>query len=257
MLLSKISKFAACFGSAAVLVSSQSLLAQDMVPCHECRMKRLPKANELPLYDKKEDLTVEYDSKSTLPLISEISSVRKQVFQYASYIQMFQDKAVNVYETGVAHSKSTFDYLKDEENKVQRIIIIASGGLVGLIYGRKGGIFKKILYTSIGTGAVFSVFYPSISKEYAVTGWNTAKFHVNNAVVKYGGYDTDKMVEETNAKIEYIKSVMQFEKLMTTLNEMFYKNKDKLSKKETDDKAAGTEESTKSNEDMYTTRTAN
>lgn len=39
------------------------------------------------------------------------------------------------------------------------------------------------------------------------------------------------MVEETNAKIEYIKSVMQFEKLMTTLNEMFYKNKDKLSKK--------------------------
>lgn len=36
----------------------------------------------------------------------------------------------------------TFDYLNDEENKVQRILFIACGGLFGLVLARKGT--KKI-----------------------------------------------------------------------------------------------------------------
>lgn len=50
-----------------------------------------------------------------------------------------------------------------------------------------GGIIKKVFYTSLGTGAVFYIFYPSISKEYALAGWNASKGQINNALTKYGG----------------------------------------------------------------------
>ena len=247
MLFSKVTKVVAGFGSAALILSSQKLQAKDLVACHDCHMKRLPKAKELPVY-KKDEYVTEYDEKSTLPLISEISTVRKKLFEYATYVTMVQEKAVHIYETGVAHSKNTFDYLKDEENKVQRILIIASGGLVGLLFARKRGIFKKVLYTSLGTGITFSAFYPSISKEYALIGWNASKDQINFVLTKYGGYDTDKIAKEANAQLEYVKSTMKFESLLNTVSEKFYKRSEVS--KEVENKS----KEDNSNQDMYTTR---
>lgn len=43
---------------------------------------------QLPIYDKDDDYVSEYDEKSKLPLISEISVARKKVFEYASYLNV-------------------------------------------------------------------------------------------------------------------------------------------------------------------------
>lgn len=247
-MFSKVAKVMACFGSTALIMSSQNVQAKELVACHDCHMKRLPKARELPIYDKKdEDYICEYDGKSTLPLISEISVARKKVFEYGSYVNMIQEQAVHMYETGVAHSKGTFDYLKTEENKVQRVLVIAFGGLVGLSFARKRGIFKKIFYTSLGTGAIFYVFYPSISKEYALAGWKISKDQINTLLTKYGGYNTDKIAEDANERIEYVKSLMKFESAMKILNEKFYKKDKELKDSKSGDAADN-------NKDMYTTR---
>lgn len=50
-----------------------------------------------------------------------------------------------------------------------------------------GGIIKKVFYTSLGTGAVFYVFYPSVSTEYALAGWNASKGQINSVLANYGG----------------------------------------------------------------------
>jgi len=248
MILTKITKVVSGLGGALLILSYPNVQARELISCHDCRMKRLPKAKELPLYDKTDDYVSEYDENSSLPLISQISTVRKEVFKYASYINVAQEQAVHFYETGVAHSKSTFDYLKEEENKVQRILIIISGGLAGLLIARKRGIFKKVLYTSFGTGITFSAFYPAISKKYIITGWNTSKEQLDDILSKYGGYDTSKFSEEVNKAVESVKSTMMLENLTKLLNENFYKKKEPKKDNES--------EATQSNQDMYTTRQA-
>ncbi|GFT97214.1 MICOS complex subunit [Nephila pilipes] len=228
MILSKVISV----GTVAVTYSlSNSLKAKVLVDCHECNLKRLPKAKELPLYEKDEDnFTVEYDEQLKIPLISEISGLRVQVSGVASYLNTFKDQAVHIYETGIAHSQSTYDYIISEENRIPRILAIFSGGLLGIIFARRGGYIKKAFYGSIGSGLVCTAFYPSQSKEYFIDGFEFTKHHVSEALEKYGGYDTQKLAEKTNEKIEYVKNTLNIEDLSKTMTEWFEKNKDAVSK---------------------------
>ncbi|GIX77648.1 MICOS complex subunit [Caerostris extrusa] len=198
----------ACISSIAVMYSiSNKLGAKAMVDCHDCNVKRLPKAKELPLYVKDdENLTIEYNEHSKLPLISEISSLRVQVSGVASYLNVFKEQAVHIYETGLAHTQSTYDYIISEENKIPRILAIFSGGLLGIIFARKGGYIKKAFYGTAGSGVVCTAFYPTQS------------------------YDTQKLAEKTNEKIEYVKSTLKIEGLSNKLKELFDKNKETVSK---------------------------
>ncbi|XP_055926208.1 uncharacterized protein LOC129958064 isoform X1 [Argiope bruennichi] len=232
MILSKVINAGACIGSVTALYSvSHNVTAKAMVDCHECNMKRLPKARELPLYDKNdEDFTVEYDEKSKMPLINEISVVRVQLSGIASYLNVVKDQAVHIYETGVAHSKGTYDYIISEENKIPRILAIFSGGLLGIIFARKGGYFKKTLYFTVGSGLVCTAFYPAESKDYFVNGFEFTKHHTFNALEKYAGYDAQKLTEKTNEKIDYVKNTLKVEGLTNTLKEWFEKNKETVSK---------------------------
>ncbi|GFY55393.1 MICOS complex subunit [Trichonephila inaurata madagascariensis] len=226
-----LSKIITC-GTIAVTYSlSNSLKAKVLVDCHDCNMKRLPKARELPLYEKdEENFTVEYDEQSKLPLTSEISGLRVQVSGIASYLNTFKEQAVHIYETGVAHSQSTYDYITSKENRIPRILAIFSGGLLGIIFARKGGYIKKTFYGSIGSGLVCTAFYPSESKEYFVTSFEFTKHHVSEALEKYGGYDAQKLAEKTNEKIEYVKNTLNIEDLSKTMKEWLEKNKETVSK---------------------------
>lgn len=55
-------------------------------------------------------------------------------------------------------SVATVDYITDEENVLPRAGAITIGGLAGLIIGarKKGGFFKKVLYTSTGVVGEYS-----------------------------------------------------------------------------------------------------
>lgn len=228
MTLSKI----ITFGTVAATYSfSNSLKAKVLVDCHECNMKRLPKARELPLYEKdEENYTVEYDEQLKIPLTSEISGIRVQVSGIASYLNTFKEQAVHIYETGIAHSQSTYDYIISEENRIPRILAIFSGGLLGIIFARKGGYFKKAFYGTVGSGIVCTAFYPSESMDYFIDGFEFTKHHVSEALEKYGGYDTQKLAEKTNEKIEYVKNTLNIEDLSKTMKEWFEKNKETVSK---------------------------
>jgi MICOS complex subunit MIC27 len=59
------------------------------------------------------------------------------------------------------------DYLNEPDNTIPRAGAIAVGGLAGLIFGVRGGFFRKLIYTSIGAGGVASVCYPKEAEVYA------------------------------------------------------------------------------------------
>jgi MICOS complex subunit MIC27 len=40
------------------------------------------------------------------------------------------------------------DYLRQEENNIPRVGAVAMAGMAGLIFGLRGGFFKKLIYTS-------------------------------------------------------------------------------------------------------------
>jgi len=79
-----------------------------------------------------------------------------------------QTKQLNhIVETGVAHTQSSVDYLREPNNLAQRSGAIAAGGVTGLVFAIRGGFIKKLLYASIGAGAVASVCYPTQAEHYA------------------------------------------------------------------------------------------
>lgn len=84
--------------------------------------------------------------------------------KYRSDLGQLQDKI----DIGVAHASckklidgkknveiylfnlhaATLDFLRQEENAIPRVGAVAVGGLAGLIFGLRGGFFKKLIYTS-------------------------------------------------------------------------------------------------------------
>ncbi|KAG8188970.1 hypothetical protein JTE90_010062 [Oedothorax gibbosus] len=233
MFVSKVPSIGACVGSIATIYSLSNSVKAEESACHDCKRlgKRLPKARELPIYCKKEDdVVIEYDKKSELPLLNEISVVRMQISGVLTYLDVFKEKAVHVYETGIAHSQSSLDYMTSEENQIPRIITITSAGLLGILLARKGGYFKKAFYGSIGSGIAFSAFYPSTAKEYFSSAFDYTKHHTTNALEQYGGYDAKKISEDASQQIEVIKKTLMLEGVTNKMKEWFEANKEKASK---------------------------
>ncbi len=56
--------------------------------------------------------------------------------------------------------------MKEEENVLPRSGAIALGGLTGLVFGIRGGFFKRLIYTTVGAGGMASLCYPKEAEEY-------------------------------------------------------------------------------------------
>lgn len=59
------------------------------------------------------------------------------------------------------------DYLRNEDNTLPKAGAIGIGGLTGLIFGLRGGFFKKTLYATTGTLGMAAVCYPKEAAEYS------------------------------------------------------------------------------------------
>ncbi|ALC45351.1 CG5903 [Drosophila busckii] len=69
------------------------------------------------------------------------------------------------YETAKAHTQRSIDILNEPQNSLHRSGAIVVGGLAGFIFAARGGFIKKVVYTSIGAGAVASLCYPRQAEE--------------------------------------------------------------------------------------------
>ncbi|KAK8395647.1 hypothetical protein O3P69_005632 [Scylla paramamosain] len=147
---------------------------------------RMVRPSDLPIYEEPEDvLDFEYHGRERTALEEGVGVVRQQVEGVLEATRSTRERAVHIYETGKAHSMATVDYLTDEENMLPRAGAITVGGLAGLVLGarKRGGFFKKVLYTSTGVITAASLCYPrhayaisqqlySGAKTYGAIGYN-------------------------------------------------------------------------------------
>ncbi|XP_050083968.1 MICOS complex subunit MIC27 [Anopheles aquasalis] len=186
-------------GAAAVVSSDQP---QKPKPVEN---KMLCKPSELPLYRPlNQKIACEChqrktDGKSTGPvgaIEDGFRVVRLQVQDASKLVTDQKKQIVNLYEDGKKQTKFIHDYLNQEDNTMPRVGAIAIGGLAGLIFGLRGGFFKRLIYTSIGAGGVASVCYPQEAEMYAQHGLVEAKkFATIGYNFVYGVKPGDKQLE--------------------------------------------------------------
>ncbi|KFB37001.1 hypothetical protein ZHAS_00004176 [Anopheles sinensis] len=125
-----------------------------------------------------------------------IRTVRIQVQETSKLVTDQKKQLVDLYEEGKKQTKFVHDYLHQEDNTMPRVGAIAIGGLAGLIFGLRGGFFKRLIYTSVGSGAVASVCYPQEAEMYAQHGLVEAKkFATIGYNFVYGVKPGDKQLE--------------------------------------------------------------
>lgn len=66
-------------------------------------------------------------------------------------------------------------YLRHRAPDEVRYGFMAGGGLLGLIYGIRRGMIRKLFYATIGTATAASIIYPKEAKGYALIAFCTAK----------------------------------------------------------------------------------
>lgn len=68
------------------------------------------------------------------------------------------------------------DYLgKEDSDQTHKAGAIAIGGLTGLIFGLRGGFFRRVLFTSAGALGMASICYPNEAAEYSEYALEEAK----------------------------------------------------------------------------------
>ncbi|KAJ8934636.1 hypothetical protein NQ314_013235 [Rhamnusium bicolor] len=73
------------------------------------------------------------------------------------------------------------NYLQEENNTMPKAGAIGIGALAGLIFGLRGGIFKKTLYATTGALGMGAICYPREAAEYSQVGLGEAKKYLTIA----------------------------------------------------------------------------
>ncbi|XP_034182890.1 MICOS complex subunit 26/27 isoform X3 [Osmia lignaria lignaria] len=132
-------------------------------PCNtETQAKKLVKPSELPIY------SVDDGYNKQMPCIGYPSIVEENIRKVRETIQevkvTFNNISYNVAST-VDQFRFIIDYLQDEANLMPRIGAVGIGGLSGLVLGLRGGMFKRLLYTTTGAGIIGCICFPKEAKQ--------------------------------------------------------------------------------------------
>lgn len=83
--------------------------------------------------------------------------------------------ANEIYSLFLIHFVDLISYLQQEDNTTPKYGAIAVGGLAGLIFGLRGGFFKRTIYASAGALGMAALCYPKEAAEYSRIGITEAK----------------------------------------------------------------------------------
>ncbi|KAM7359945.1 MICOS complex subunit 26/27 isoform 1-T5 [Cochliomyia hominivorax] len=152
--------------SAATPDTNKQELVNDLVH-YQCKASDLPLYAPLHSYNKPQKkchATVKSPTRDAIE--SGVRVVRREVqtgyHLLAKQKETFEDYVHQAKE----HTQSTIDYLNQPHNLMPRTGAIAIGGLSGFIFAARGGFIKKVLYTTIGAGAVASLCYPRQAEQF-------------------------------------------------------------------------------------------
>ncbi|XP_071856372.1 MICOS complex subunit 26/27 [Bombus fervidus] len=195
-----------CGLCAAVPAMKPPTSPDDTTPCsNETQGKKLIKPSELPIYSiddgySKQMPCIEYPS-----IVEE--NIRK-VRQTVREIKVTLDRVSHDVSSTFENLKFAIDYLQDEANIMPRIGAVGIGGLSGLIFSLRGGILKRLFYTTTGASIVGCICFPKEAKQ----ALNTAEHYGNISYnFVYGVKPGDNKKEISVNEFPLLKSVLESE----------------------------------------------
>ncbi|XP_031367967.1 uncharacterized protein LOC102675653 isoform X2 [Apis dorsata] len=195
-----------CGLCAAVPAMKPPIPEEHPAPCsNEIQGKKLIKPSELPIYSIDDGYTKQ------MPCIQYPSIVEdniRKIRQTVGEIKLTIDKISRDISSSLESLKFISDYLQDQANLMPRIGAVGVGGLSGLILSLRGGIFKRLIYTTTGAAIVGCVCFPKETKETV----NTME-HYGNVSYNfiYGVKPGDNKKEISFNEFPLVKSVLESE----------------------------------------------
>lgn len=178
------------------------------------------KYSELPIYEAPHAEYGEYiQSKSKVPEDSYIKSVlQTPVKAVREQVQFVWEQTESVKHTVQDHYSELQDrsgwivqYLREEANKEARYGAVAIGGLTGFIFGLRGGIFRRLLYTGLGTTGMGLVCFPEETKDLIKSNGALTKQYINIAYnFLYGVKPGDPQLEVKFPELSFPKDFSEF-----------------------------------------------
>ena len=132
----------------------------------------------------------------------------RKVRQTVREIKVTLDKVSHDVSSTFENLKFAVDYLQDEANIMPRIGAVGIGGLSGLIFSLRGGILKRLFYTTTGASIVGCICFPKEAKQ----ALNTVEHYGNISYnFIYGVKPGDNKKEISVNEFPLLKSVLESE----------------------------------------------
>ncbi|XP_073829440.1 MICOS complex subunit MIC27-like [Musca autumnalis] len=153
---------------AAVAVQQAAEPKQDDKTHYQCKPSELPLYAPLHSFDApKRSPHPPKESELRSAIESGVRAVRTEIQAGYKVLEKQTDSVNDYIHTAKEHTQSTIDYLNQPHNVMPRTGAIAMGGLSGFIFAARGGFFKKVIYTTVGAGAIASLCYPRQAEQFA------------------------------------------------------------------------------------------
>lgn len=151
----------------------------------ECDPNRaLVRPCDLPLYgdDKQCSHCVKKKALSDLPedkgmLEETITCARKELWLLMDQAKVIKGEVAEGLSYAINSANDGLQFLRKEENFVPRMGAIGVGGLAGFIYSLRKGRFRRMLYTTLGAGAMAALCYPREAQEYSRLVYDQARMY--------------------------------------------------------------------------------
>ncbi|XP_038052084.1 MICOS complex subunit MIC27-like [Patiria miniata] len=159
--LLKLAALPAVAGSASLALGIPVLKAEALpIPGEPRRRRVLPK--ELPIYDEpSSEAEYRLEPIDTSGYVYQaVSVVRQNIWKFSESVEGAVEKTKQAYRFVEKTEQDIIAYIKTEEGFYPRVSAIALAGLTGVVLARKGGVFRKVLYSGVLMTATASVCYP-------------------------------------------------------------------------------------------------
>ncbi|XP_076254778.1 MICOS complex subunit 26/27 [Rhynchophorus ferrugineus] len=167
-----------CLLPAAVVVAEVKLSQNNTLESqgNVCR------PSELPIYTPDQQISEDVP-KSTETNIVETSfkNARKLLTQYSEEIRAYEKVAKDSFNESKQNVEWLVDYLRQEDNMLPKAGAIGIGVLTGLIFGLRGGFFKRTIYATTGGLGMAAICYPKEASEYTRVGITESKKYLTIA----------------------------------------------------------------------------
>lgn len=171
-----------------VLCIASSYASMPVVLAKDDQEPKLVRPKDLSIYPEgsKEKKVEEENSWEPTFALSSIQKVRDEIVNFNQQLSKVKDRMYTFVQTGINHTESFVDDLRQEKNSTLRAGFVAGGGLVGILMAARKGKFKKLVYGTTGASAAFYAGYPKESEEVTkiIKRYSIVSYHLINNVTK-------------------------------------------------------------------------